>query len=450
MSERTLFIGVYMEGSGNNKAIGIFNPTNEPVEIGSEATGYMLVGTDASDTEGDVRGYFPANATIPPYQMYTICHSGMPSTYRWICDQMGTTTAHVKFDGDDAICLVRRTDASSLKEPAPQGNVGNLFNSSITTRIDCVGDLGTDPGSYFPVCCRRALYDHDMDLQCAGKYDDYSQPFASPTYSSCTPTHYSVEPGTWSPGHSGCDNSVEGTKDHTLARQPWVMAGSQDQVWANSTYGDGSGRWYDNVTDYSDCTDYTITGTCTTTPRIPPFGGAASDAVCRWSILPNNDISPWDPTSPAYLPTSFLGKVPMPSPPPPLLPPSSPPTLPAPSPPPPSPPSSTTMSPSSPTLSTPSNPSLPSTVPSTTAPSSTPPLLNTGSSALNDGEDSSAAQSANGNHIALGVCGGIALLFLGALFFSVFKTSMGMPGVTAVAQQQVAITTPSGTFDDKM
>jgi hypothetical protein len=39
---------------------------------------------------------------------------------------------------------------------------------------------------------------------------------------------------------------------------------------------------------------------------------------------------------------------------------------------------------------------------------------------------------------------------LGALFFSVFKTSMGMPGVTAVAQQQVAITTPSGTFDDKM
>ena len=54
MSERTLFSGAYMEGSSHNKAIGIFNPTNEPVEIGSEVTGYMLVGTDGSETEGDV------------------------------------------------------------------------------------------------------------------------------------------------------------------------------------------------------------------------------------------------------------------------------------------------------------------------------------------------------------------------------------------------------------
>jgi hypothetical protein len=339
---------------------------------------------------------------------------------------------------------VRRTDAGTLKDMALQANVGGLFNSSITTRIDCVGDLGADPGSRFPVCCRPGLYDYDMDLQCAGKYDDYSQPFQSPTQSSCSPTHYPG--GTWQPGlgwPGGCDVASEGTRDHTLARQPWVMAGSQDQVWANSTYGDGSGRWYDNVMVYK---EYDAQQTLTTTPRVPPFGSAASDAVCRWSVLPRNDVSPWDPNSTAYLPISFLGKVPMPSPPPPLHPPDAPPSAP-----PSTPPSSSPSTPPSPTTTPPTTapPSTATLASTTTPPSSTPPLLNVGSSALNDGEDSS-EQSANGNYIALGVCGGIAVLLVGAMFSPVFKTSMGMPGATTVAQQQVAITTASAASDGKL
>jgi hypothetical protein len=36
------------------------------------------------------------------------------------------------------------------------------------------------------------------------------------------------------------------------------------------------------------------------------------------------------------------------------------------------------------------------------------------------------------------------------MFSPVFKTSMGMPGATTVAQQQVAITTASAASDGKL
>ncbi len=69
-----LFISEYVEGSGNNKALEIYNPTNNPIDLG----GYRLIRYDNGKNFGeeiifpDMILSFPAGVVVAPKDVYVL------------------------------------------------------------------------------------------------------------------------------------------------------------------------------------------------------------------------------------------------------------------------------------------------------------------------------------------------------------------------------------------
>lgn len=108
-----LMISVYIEGSSNNKALELYNPTTADLEL----TGYFLElfsngGTTAQTT-------LPLSGTIPSSGHLLITNTG------WGLEPAGDLTSGItNYNGDDAIVL-----------------------SNGTTVIDSIGQVGVDPGT---------------------------------------------------------------------------------------------------------------------------------------------------------------------------------------------------------------------------------------------------------------------------------------------------------------
>lgn len=113
-----LFFSEYLEGSSNNKALEIYNPTSAPVSL----FGYKVVlYTNGSSTPGTTLN-FNVNAVIAPGDVYVIANSQADSaTIKTKADTISGVTG---FNGDDAIQLMYGT-----------------------TVIDVFGILGNDPGT---------------------------------------------------------------------------------------------------------------------------------------------------------------------------------------------------------------------------------------------------------------------------------------------------------------
>ncbi|MFY0602637.1 MAG: lamin tail domain-containing protein [Flavobacteriaceae bacterium] len=110
-----LFISEYIEGSGNNKYIEIYNPTNASVNLSS----YDLVSyTNGSAT---ISNTLTLSGSISAYGTFVIENS---SEDQGVTADLSTTNGVMQFNGDDAIALRKSSVA-----------------------IDVIGQIGTDPGS---------------------------------------------------------------------------------------------------------------------------------------------------------------------------------------------------------------------------------------------------------------------------------------------------------------
>ncbi|MFA4936991.1 MAG: TasA family protein [Patescibacteria group bacterium] len=112
-----LFFSEYVEGSSNNKALEIYNPTSSAVDL----TGYKIEQYfNGSSTASNI-------VTLPSVSLaagdvYVVCNSNFVDPPKSIvCDN---TTGSIQFNGDDAVVL-----------------------KNGTTIVDVIGQIGFDPGS---------------------------------------------------------------------------------------------------------------------------------------------------------------------------------------------------------------------------------------------------------------------------------------------------------------
>jgi predicted extracellular nuclease len=111
------FISEYIEGSSNNKAIEIYNPTAAPIDLaaGEYAIRQYSNGSASAGLTLNLAG------TLAPGDVYVVAHSSAIAAIR---DQADQTTGSGLFNGDDAVALVK----------------GGAF-------VDVIGQIGVDPGT---------------------------------------------------------------------------------------------------------------------------------------------------------------------------------------------------------------------------------------------------------------------------------------------------------------
>jgi len=122
-----VYFSEYIEGSSNNKALEIYNNSDETVYLDNFAFPNTNNGADTPG-EHDYWNTFPEGATIAPGDVYIIAH---PSAVPEILDQADMTHLYLS-NGDDGFALVYGTEDSYVI-------------------LDIIGDWGADPGSGWDV-----------------------------------------------------------------------------------------------------------------------------------------------------------------------------------------------------------------------------------------------------------------------------------------------------------
>lgn len=113
-----LFISEYVEGSSNNKALEVYNPTNTTVNLNN----YLIY---KSMNGGQSQAVFGMRGLLAPGQTYVMASGQSDSLLRIKAD---TLSGFFNYNGDDALALLRGTDT-----------------------IDVIGVIGVDPGDSWPV-----------------------------------------------------------------------------------------------------------------------------------------------------------------------------------------------------------------------------------------------------------------------------------------------------------
>lgn len=199
-----LFISEYVEGSGNNKAIEIYNPTANPINLSN----YRLVrysngsalGTDSTD--------FTTTASIASYSTFVIANgqtTGTPSspacspTLQALANQLdGVYPAPTYVNGDDAMVLVRKSPYA---------------------RIDIFGKIGEQPTTawsdvapYDGTVGKWWTKDHSLQRKATVKQGVT----ANPLQFNVTLEWDSLPRDNWSKlGSHTCDCQVVGVKENT-------------------------------------------------------------------------------------------------------------------------------------------------------------------------------------------------------------------------------------------
>lgn len=117
--EMDLFFSEYIEGSSNNKAIEIFNPMEQAVDLSAYEVRLFGNGSvDATQTEA-------LTGTLAPGEVFIIANASADAAISDIAD---VSSAVTYYNGDDAL---------------------GLFKNDVL--IDVFGTIGSDPGSTWPV-----------------------------------------------------------------------------------------------------------------------------------------------------------------------------------------------------------------------------------------------------------------------------------------------------------
>jgi hypothetical protein len=130
-----LFFSEYVEGSGNNKALEIYNPTSQPIDLNNYYVARYSNGASVY-TDG---GITHLSGTIQPYKTFvlvngqTVTSGTSPACspeLQLLADQLdGEYPAPTYMNGNDAISL--------FKTPG-----GATPNGSNTTAVDLIGQIG--------------------------------------------------------------------------------------------------------------------------------------------------------------------------------------------------------------------------------------------------------------------------------------------------------------------
>ena len=119
-----LFISEYLEGSSNNKAIELYNPTDAPIDLSN----YRVV--RANNGSSVIQDSLLMVGTLAPNQVYVIAN---PQSDPFILAVADVDTGTITFyNGDDYMALEKNI-------------------ASVWTPIDVIGVLGVDPGATWPV-----------------------------------------------------------------------------------------------------------------------------------------------------------------------------------------------------------------------------------------------------------------------------------------------------------
>ncbi|MFB7892020.1 ExeM/NucH family extracellular endonuclease [Microbacterium sp. NPDC056044] len=113
-----LLISEYVEGSSNNKAVEIYNPSTASVDLA--ASGYQLL--QYSNGNSTVSLTINLTGSIAPGDVYVVAHGGAAEAVRTVADQLTATNAGM-FNGNDAVALVKNGVA-----------------------VDVFGQIGVNPG----------------------------------------------------------------------------------------------------------------------------------------------------------------------------------------------------------------------------------------------------------------------------------------------------------------
>lgn len=106
MSQCTeLYISEYIEGSSSNKAVELYNPTDQPINLSDYAV--LLFGNGATSPN---QSLLPTG-TIAPYDVFVIANSSADAL---ILAQRDTVSNITFYNGDDALALVKISTGDTL------------------------------------------------------------------------------------------------------------------------------------------------------------------------------------------------------------------------------------------------------------------------------------------------------------------------------------------------
>lgn len=131
--EKGLFFSEYIEGSGDNKAFEIFNPTDQAVDLGN----YIVLGNFNGNPYNDTLR-FPAGTMLASGDVYVVAHLDADAAITSEADTLvqnpfaGGSSFMTVFNGDDARGLFH-------------------VSGTDTTLLDVFGDPSEDPGSAWNV-----------------------------------------------------------------------------------------------------------------------------------------------------------------------------------------------------------------------------------------------------------------------------------------------------------
>lgn len=118
-----LFFSEYVEGSSTNKALEIYNPTFQVIDLSNYSVRRYSNGNATPNSSLTLSG------SLVPGEVYVIGNSSA-TVASWITNAADISSAVTNFNGDDAI---------------------ELFSILNNTVIDVIGEVGVDPGSSWPV-----------------------------------------------------------------------------------------------------------------------------------------------------------------------------------------------------------------------------------------------------------------------------------------------------------
>lgn len=217
-----LFISEYVEGTGNNKFIEIYNPSDASIDL----TSYDLV--RYSNGSATITNTLTLSGSIAPKGTYVIENS---SETLIVSANLSTTNGVMTFNGDDAIALRKSS-----------------------TVIDVIGQIGTDPGTEWAgSTCTQGTADGTLRRNATVDQGDSdgSNTFDPDTEWTCAATDDVSNLGSYT---NNCDSASGTPEIDVISNSISIIDGTTSTSTTNNTnYGSV------NVTTGSIVKEYSIT-----------------------------------------------------------------------------------------------------------------------------------------------------------------------------------------------
>jgi len=206
-AQTDLFFSEYVEGSGNNKCVEIYNPTNQAIDLNE----YYVVRFSNGSSVFTTGGVTHLSGIINPYMTFVLVNGQTVSNeYSPACspvlqamaDQLdGDYPAPMYMNGNDAIALIK----------TPNGEAPNADLSNVTS-VDLIGQIGLgnaieEETGWSYVKDSTLTYNDNEGIPVTGKVINY------------------IVQGKDTDGNTYGPFWMAWTKDHSLIRKPTIVTG---------------------------------------------------------------------------------------------------------------------------------------------------------------------------------------------------------------------------------